>query len=39
MNEDLRKLIKDIIFWIVIFILIRLLFKTIKSLYYWIRAK
>jgi len=39
MNDDLRKLIKGIIFGIIVFIFISLLFKKIKSLYYWIRAK
>ena len=37
MNDDLRKFIKGIIFWIIVFIFVRLLFQTIKSLYYWVR--
>jgi hypothetical protein len=39
MNDDLRKLIKGIVFGVIVFIFISLLFKTIKSLYYWIRTK
>jgi hypothetical protein len=39
MNDDLRKLIKGIIFGIIVFIFIHLLLKTIKALYYWIRTK
>ena len=38
-GEGARKLIKGIIFGIIVFIFIQLLFKTIKSLYYWIRTK
>jgi len=39
MSDDLRKLIKEIIFWLIVFICIRLLFKTITALYYWIKNK
>jgi hypothetical protein len=39
MSNDDRGLIGTIIYWILVFIFIRLLFKTIKALFYWIRYK
>jgi len=39
MSNDDRGLIGTIIYWILVFIFIRLLFKTIKALYYWIKNK
>jgi len=39
MNNDDRGIIGTIIYGIVVFLFIKILFHTIKALYYWVKNK
>jgi hypothetical protein len=39
MSNDDKGLIGTIIYWILVFLFIRILFQAIRSLYYWMKNK